>query len=613
MIFGKVTFRSWGVTDNSIPGPGNEPGDGSMVPVRVSGDGFEGGFCLSPRLPYTKKDFVYSDTGNDIMVLMSGSVYNSPELNADAGFDESMPVPELAARLFIKEGPDFVKELNGDFAIFIHRPKRGEAFLFRDHAGIRPLVFAVENDSLLFSTDQEILASLMTNPGRAGLDLFLGLFRYVDYRQADYSNMRKLMPGHLLRFAGSRVAVSRYWDPWKIRVDRRMTHEQMLDEVTNLVQDAVRIRCDKRFTAGAHVSGGIDSGVVSALARKEYESQELFFGFSWSPGDFSVPDPQRDERPLVRSFCSKKGITPVFSDLNVDNFLETVTGSHDNRFYFIEEMVMKQAEERGVNLIFSGWGGDDFVSTGDYGIEPDLLSGLRLGEFFKRNPVRPFKKFVKYFLLYVLFPVLGILPPAVRRYFRQQGRYLRKPYRRNDRRAVRYFYFFRSRRQHHLRLLEMYHIQERCESWAVSGNRKGIEYRYPLLDRRIIELMIRVPSELLCKTDYFRPLLRESGEGVLPDEVRFNWSKEDHAYWSWMEWLYKESALVLMPQVALWRKNSDLFFIDFDRLERDFSLLQSSGPGAVGKGFFKTVVFIGALHNMTTAMRERRSSESAIL
>lgn len=613
MIIGRVVCRPGVETDKLFSKISGLPASDGMAFNYLKCDGFEGGYFLSPRLPYTAEDFFYSDFEHDILVLMSGSVYNSRELIAGAGLERDMPYPGLVARLFLDAGPDFVKELNGDFAICIHRPSGGETFLFRDHAGIRPLVFARSGGSLSFSTDQGILAAALDDPGRPETDFLLGLFRYADYRKAAYSSVRKLLPGHCLRFAGEKVSISRYWDPWKIRVDRRMTHEQMLDEVRNLVNDAVRIRCDKRFTAGAHVSGGIDSGIVSTLARKEYDSQDCFYGFSWSPGDFSTPDPQRDERPLVRSFCSKKEITPVFSDLNLNSFLEQVAVSDENKLYFVEGRVQEQAAERGVNLIFSGWGGDDFVSTGDYGIELDLLAGLRLKEFFKRNPVRPFRKFAKYFLSYIVYPFLGILPLSLRRYFREQTRYILKPWRKNDRRAVRYFYFYRSRRQHHLRLLEMYHIQERCESCAVSGYRKGIEYRYPLLDRRIIELILRVPSELLCRTDYFRPLLREAGEGILPDEVRLNWSKEDHAYWSWMESLYKQAASALVPQVSSWKSNKDLFFIDFGRLERDIALLQSSGPDAVGKGLFSSVVFTAAMNYMTTAMRERQESKSAVL
>ena len=104
----------------------------------LNSDGFEGGYFLSPRLPYTAEDFFYSDFEHDILVLMSGSVYNSRELIAGAGPERDMHDPGLVARLFLDAGPDFVKELNGDFAICIHRPSGGETFLFRDHAGIPP-------------------------------------------------------------------------------------------------------------------------------------------------------------------------------------------------------------------------------------------------------------------------------------------------------------------------------------------------------------------------------------------------------------------------------------------------------------------------------------------
>ncbi len=97
------------------------------------------------------------------------------------------------------------------------------------------------------------------------------------------------------------------------------------------------------------------------------------------------------------------------------------------------------------------------------------------------------------------------------------------------------YFFHTSRQQVHLGVLRFYHFQERCETWAVNGFRKGVEYRYPLLDRRIIEYMLKVPSAMLCKTDYFRPLLRLISEGILPEEVRWQADKSDPVCWgSWL-------------------------------------------------------------------------------
>ena len=56
-------------------------------------------------------------------------------------------------------------------------------------------------------------------------------------------------------------------------------------------------------------------------------------------------------------------------------------------------------------------------------------------------------------------------------------------------------YFWKSRREMHLRLLYDGHLSERTEDWTINGVRSGIEYRYPLLDKRIIEFIMKVPSK----------------------------------------------------------------------------------------------------------------------
>ena len=153
----------------------------------------------------------------------------------------------------------------------------------------------------------------------------------------------------------------------------------------------------------------------------------------------------------------------------------------------------------GVNLLFSGWGGDEFISTGHSGIDLDLLRGFRFRTFFRRNPVSEPRKFIRRFLFYVLYPALHILDPRAARSFSRDARYIKKDFKRSDREAISSFYFHRSRRGMHLNVFRFYNLPERCESWHVMGFRKGVEYRYPLLDRRIIEYMLKVPSELLCR------------------------------------------------------------------------------------------------------------------
>ena len=571
----------------------------------VEAAGFRGGYYLHERLPIGSKDVYYRDTENDILVLFSGYIYNKGEIAGDTGFRADDPEPVVAARMFLKEGPGFVKRLNGDFAVFICRPVGKQAYLFRDHAGIRPLSHSLKDGSLFFSSDPNELSRFM-RAGKGPDQYWLtGLFRYIDFFRTPSPEVKRLPPAHWLRFSPEGIRLTRYWDPEKIRTDRRMKYDTMLSDLRRLLNDAVAIRCDSRFTAASHVSSGLDSAIVASLARKAYNLQPSFCGYSWSPADFTSGDIPHDERDLVRSLCSATGITPVFSDITPDRFLSSLQRLFYNGGFYIEESLAGRAATEGNNLIFSGWGGDEFISTGDRGIETDLLRHLRFKTYFKRNPVRPLKRFVKYFLIYTLFPALGIMHPAISRSFAREARYLKRGYKRSDRKALRNFYFHTSRRQMHLRYLKFFHLQARSEIWTTMGYRFGLEYRYPLLDRRIIEYMINVPSELLCRTDFFRPLLRILGEGIIPDEVRLNRSKKDHLFSAWWDKMIMSSALSVVDDTGLWRENADLEFIDFDLLERDISRYKSHPECMDGQSFFRALVTIKAIHEFTIEFRRK--------
>lgn len=594
MILGAVSFspvRNREFINKVLVGTSMNEG---LVFNDVNGKWLNGGFFLSPDLPSGPEDFCYTDT--DILVLFSGSLYNKAELAASAGTTADMPDPALIARLFLREGIGFVNCINGDFVFYIEQFGVKEAYLVRDHVGIRPMAFSEGSDSLLFSSDITGLSRFVSGGRNIDCEYLMGWFKSVDKRRAPCSKVKKLLPGHYLHYCDGKVQTFRYWKPEKIKTDRSLQHDKMLKDLDSILRDAVRIRCDVRYTAGAHVSGGLDSAIVSTLAREEYRDQNTFPGFSWSHLAFTPADLKFDERELIKEFCKAKGITPWFSDLDRNDFLKKVDDSYYNHMYFFEDRVLETAERVGVNLIFSGWGGDDFISAGDRGIEIDLLRGLRFRTFLHRNPIRPVRRFVKYFLSDVVYPLLGILDPSTTRSLSNRARWLREPFKKSDRRAIRNFFFFSSRRQLHLRLLESYHIQERCESWSVMGHRKGIEYRYPLLDKRIIEYMLKVPSELLCKTDYFRPLLREIGKDLLPEEIRMNWSKYDEVYWTYIKELYKVSAESLIEEVHVWISNPELRFVDFGLLTRDIKDYRENKLEPDVSLFFRTLVYLKEAH-----------------
>jgi len=560
---------------------------------------FTGGFFINPRLPYKHSDFYYFNEANDLLVLISGSVFNKSELFFNCNISTPLPDPELISILFLKEGPAFVKQLNGDFSIFIGRPAKREAYLFRDHVGVRPIAFSTGRQTLFFSSDILGLCRAFSKGEPVDSEYLLGYFKYIDYRRTPNRLVKKLLPGHFLHFSDRGIVISKFWEPEKVRIEKKLTYGQMLSELKTILEDAVKIRCDARFTAGAHVTGGLDSGVVSALARKEYAHQHDFYGFSWSPANYVIENVRYDERELVRKSCKATNIQPVFSDTESKDFMKLICDFYDNQGYFHEDKTSEQATQLSTNLILSGWGGDEFISTGDRGIETDLLLHLSLFSFFRRNKITRPRQFIKTLVYYVIFPALGFLDSATANSFRNDARYIKKPFKKSDRQALKNYYFHTSRHQLHLRQLRFYNLQERCESWSMNGFRKGLEYRYPLLDKRIIEYMLKVPSELLCKTDHFRPVLREIGEGILPEEIRWQWYKNDPVCWAYNDDLFKTSAGLLFEEIDELKANPDLHFVDFCLLTEDISNFMNQPDKMNSKVLFRALVYIKAIHEFT--------------
>jgi asparagine synthase (glutamine-hydrolysing) len=80
-----------------------------------------------------------------------------------------------------------------------------------------------------------------------------------------------------------------------------------------------------------------------------------------------------------------------------------------------------------------------------------------------------------------------------------------------------------------LALLERGHLGRRTASWVQHGRAIGVDYTWPLLDRRIIEFALSLPGEAFLRAGWKRWLFREAVEGLVPDVIRWNRHKRDPA------------------------------------------------------------------------------------
>ena len=146
-----------------------------------------------------------SDDGQ-VAIVQNGEIFNYVELAAELRAQgvrlDSHSDTEVLLRLYEREGLDFVRRLNGMFAIAIDDAREDALTLVRDRIGVKPLYVAEQGDRFLFAS--EIKALLQALPAQPALDLeaihhYL-TFNYIPAPWTIWQGIRHVMPGCWMKF-----------------------------------------------------------------------------------------------------------------------------------------------------------------------------------------------------------------------------------------------------------------------------------------------------------------------------------------------------------------------------------------------------------------------------
>lgn len=256
-----------------------------------SGDGWELGFRrlsildLSPsgHQPMRSEDGRY-------WLVFNGEIYNYLELRQDlerAGERfRSGSDTEVLLRLLMRSGADALPLLNGMFALAFVDTEARRFVLARDRLGVKPLYYAVSDGCLRFASELKALVAEPNNDqcvdsNAVAQYLALG---YLPGETCIFEGHSKLPPGHVLSGNLGRPEVAHPKPYWSLTLnddpdDRAITPAE-LDELESLLLDAVRIRLRSDVPVGIFLSGGLDSGLVAAMAAKsEVAPLALTIGF----------------------------------------------------------------------------------------------------------------------------------------------------------------------------------------------------------------------------------------------------------------------------------------------------------------------------------------------
>lgn len=386
--------------------------------------------------------------------------------------------------------------------------------------------------------------------------------------------VRRLEPGHRLVLVGGDARLDRWWTPEKIAVDDRADDAATIAGYRQLVEQAVTDRLAGAAQFAVHLSGGLDSSLIAAVATPELRARGLADppGYSWHIVD---PDANPDSEPgWSEAIRARLGLQLYAPTLSTDEmaalFTQDWTRGPDIRNLLHEAAIQRDAAARDVEVILSGWGGDEAASYNGRGYHPWLFAtgrwvtlyrdagrpgvraGLRTIYHAARRTVRTFRPQLP--LRWRPFAGHSLADPA----FVRRARLLPMKVTRE----------FGVRRTQHT-LLRYSATTGRLEDWAISGATRGIDYRFPLLDRRLLEFIYSLPPRMFRRGAMRRWLIKQASDGLLPDVVRLNNSKTEPLRVAWIDEALGETMVLIGDRIlASDTPPARARYIDMDRLRK---------------------------------------------
>jgi asparagine synthase (glutamine-hydrolysing) len=213
------------------------------------------------------------------VIAFNGEIYNYRALRADlAARGETFRTgsdTEVLLALLRRDGAAGLGRAVGMFAFALWDAERRELLLARDRLGIKPLVYApLAGGGLAFASE---IAALKAHPGldlgldRQALSEYLACL-YVPAPRTIHAGIRKLPPGHLLRWRDGAFVVEPYWTP-SLAGREAPPLKEAVDALLPLVRQAVVDCLVADVPVGCFLSGGVDSSVVAALMAEEARRQ----------------------------------------------------------------------------------------------------------------------------------------------------------------------------------------------------------------------------------------------------------------------------------------------------------------------------------------------------
>lgn len=236
----------------------------------------------------------FSSEDGRFHLIFNGEIYNYKELRnylseSEVVFKTNSDT-EVLFQLLIREGKNCLNKLNGFFSFMFVDSEKEEVIAARDRFGIKPLLYFVNEEKLIVASELKPFFhfNLSKNISDDSLSQYFK-YTYTVAPSTILNDVKKLLPGQLIQIRNNEVKIESFYTnkitDQKISLDRTKAKAKLKD----LLYQSVQRRLIADVPVGCFLSGGVDSSIISAVA-KDLKSDIKTFSIGFDHPYFNEAD-----------------------------------------------------------------------------------------------------------------------------------------------------------------------------------------------------------------------------------------------------------------------------------------------------------------------------------
>jgi len=299
-----------------------------------------------------------------LTIIFNGEIYNHQELRIKYQLScKTNSDTETLLHLYLKLGSTFLNDLDGMFAFTIYDKKNQQLFIARDRAGKKPLYYYSDGKEFLFSSELNALHNqlqLQINEDVVQQYVRMGYF----YKSNTvYKNVFELPAGSYVTVSINKpdIKVTKWWNIHDYYIAASNDDfNTALEKTNDFLHTSVKRRVESSdLEVGSFLSGGIDSGIVTAIAR-QYNSSLKTFTVSF--------DGEYNEAPLAKLVADRYKTDHHEINISFDNLIndvENILSNYGEPFFdssAIPSYYVSREARKYLTVILNGDGGDELFA-----------------------------------------------------------------------------------------------------------------------------------------------------------------------------------------------------------------------------------------------------------